>query len=71
MLSFEIKDNKNGILVDFFDTDDISNKVNHVLSNPNDYKRIKKEARKTIINNYDLRRVCLPKQVKLIEDLLK
>ena len=66
-----IKDNKNGILVDFFDTDDISNKVNHVLSNPNDYKRIKKEARKTIINNYDLRRVCLPKQVKLIEDLLK
>ncbi len=66
-----IKDNVNGLLVDFFDTDDISSTVNKVLHNPEKYKKLKKNARKTIIDKYDLRKVTLPKQVKLIEDMLK
>ena len=66
-----INDKKNGLLVDFFDVEDISEKVIDVLSNPKKYNDIRKMARKTIIDNYDLRRVCLPKQMKLIEGLLE
>ena len=66
-----IKDNVNGLLVDFFDTDDISSTVNKVLHNPEKYKKLKKNARKTIIDKYDLRKVTLPKQVKLIDTFLK
>ena len=65
-----INDNENGLLVDFFNIDEISEKVNDVLSNPESYNKIRKNARKTIINHYDLRRFSLPKQFKLIERLL-
>ena len=65
-----IRDNINGLLVDFFDTNDIANKVISVLDNPKKFDAIRKKARKTIIDNYDLRRVSLPKQMALIEDIL-
>ena len=66
-----IIDNENGLLVDFFDTEEIANKVISVLSNPEKFNQIRKRARKTIIDHYDLRRVCLPKQLELIETILK
>jgi glycosyltransferase involved in cell wall biosynthesis len=65
-----IQDNINGLLVDFFDTKDIANKVISVLDNPKKFDAIRKKARKTIIDNYDLRRVSLPKQMALIESIL-
>ncbi len=65
-----INHNKNGLLVDFFDINQISKTVNDVLSNPSKYQTIKKNARKTIISKYDLNKVCLPEQVKLVEGLL-
>ena len=65
-----IKHNKNGLLVDFHDTQGLSNIVNKVLSNRDSYKELKVEARKTIINNYDLEKICLPKQINLIKGLL-
>ena len=66
-----IKNNKNGILVDFFDYNKLSNLINKVLDNPESYKNLKKEARKTIINNYDLRTLCLPKQLDIVKKLIK
>ena len=66
-----IKHNKNGLLVDFFDVEGLSKTVIDVLNDPNKYKALKKEARKTIIKEYDLKKVCLPKQIKLVESLLK
>jgi glycosyltransferase involved in cell wall biosynthesis len=65
-----IKDKVNGLLVDFFDINEISSAVNDVLHNPEKYKKIKKNARKTIIDKYDLKKVSLPKQLNLIKDLL-
>ena len=65
-----ITDNKNGLLVDFFDTNQISKTVNDVLANPDKYQSIRKNARKTIISKYDLNKVCLPEQIKLVEGLL-
>ena len=38
-----------------------------MLSNRDSYKELKVEARKTIINNYDLEKICLPKQINLIK----
>ena len=66
-----IEHNKNGILVDFFDIKGLSKTVIDVLNNPNKYSSLKKEARKTIIKKYDLEKVCLPKQIKMVESLLK
>ena len=66
-----IKHNKNGLLVDFFDVEGLSKTVIDVLNDPDKYKALKKEARKTIIKEYDLKKVCLPKQIKLVESLLK
>ena len=65
-----IKDKVNGLLVDFFDINEISSTVNDVLHNPEKYKKIRKNARKTIIDKYDLKNVSLPKQLNLIKDLL-
>ncbi len=66
-----IIDNENGLLVDFFDIEEIANRVISVLSNPEKFNQIRKRARKTIVDHYDLRRVCLPKQLELIERILK
>lgn len=66
-----IKNNKNGLLVDFFDIEGLSKLVIDVLSNPEKYKLLKKNARKTIVNNYDLNSISLPKQLELVEALLK
>ena len=66
-----IKNKKNGLLVDFFDVEGLSKLVIDVLDNPEKYKLMKKNARKTIINNYDLKSISLPKQLELVESLLK
>ena len=65
-----IVNNKNGLMVDFFDVKDIANKVNDVLSNPSKFNKIRKAARKTIVEGYDLETISLPLQLKLIEEVL-
>ena len=65
-----IVNNKNGLMVDFFDVKDVANKVNDVLSNPSKFNKIRKAARKTIVEGYDLETISLPLQLKLIEEVL-
>ena len=64
-----ISHNKNGLLVDFHDIKGLSNTVNNVLDNRDDYEEIRKNGRQTIVENYDLKSVCLPEHLKLIESL--
>tara|TARA_B100000287_G_scaffold307995_1_gene291148 strand:+ start:4420 stop:5700 length:1281 start_codon:yes stop_codon:yes gene_type:complete len=64
-----IKHNKNGLLVDFFDHDAISKNINKILDDPKKFISIRKEARKTIENNYDLYSKCLPEQLNIVESL--
>lgn len=66
-----IKHNKNGLIVDFFSKDEIIETVSKVLKNTNDYNKLRLNARKTIIDKYDLTTVCLPKHIALIEEALK
>ena len=65
-----IKNNKNGITFDFFDTKALANTVKKILKNPKKYKNIASEARNTIIKNYDIKNVCLPKQIKLVKKII-
>lgn len=65
-----ITNNKNGLLVDFFDTKEIAEIVNNVLENPSKYEKLRTAARNTIIEKYDLNKKCLPQQIKLINSML-
>ena len=66
-----ITNNENGLLIDFFDSEELSKRVTDVLKNSNKYNKLRENARKTILSDYDLRSVCLPKHLKLIEEALK
>ena len=66
-----IEDKKNGFIVDFFDHNELTNKVTDVLLNKDKYNKISIDARKTILKKYDLRTVCLPAQLNLIKRALK
>jgi len=65
-----IQDKKTGLLVDFFDYQQIAKVVIDCLANPQKYDAIRKAARQSIIKNYDLKTVCLPRQLSLLKKLL-
>jgi glycosyltransferase involved in cell wall biosynthesis len=60
-------DGKNGTLVDFFDVSALSDAVVAALAEPASYQARREAARQTIVNRYDLRRICLPAQLQLID----
>jgi glycosyltransferase involved in cell wall biosynthesis len=64
-----IQPGSNGLLVDFFDGDAIACKVADVLADPASYRHLGLAARRTVVSNYDLRRVCLPRQLALVDQL--
>jgi len=65
-----INDNENGLLVSFFDIDRIIDAVLRLLADRALSKNIANAARKTIVEHYDLRDVCLPKQLGWVNTLL-
>jgi glycosyltransferase involved in cell wall biosynthesis len=64
-----IADGRNGLLVDFFSAEAIAARVDEALKNRDYYKELREEARRTAVERFDLRRVCLPRQVRLVEAL--
>lgn len=56
-----IEDEENGLLVNFFDYAQLASKVAAVLADPGKYRQIRHNARKTIVTQYDLNTVCMPK----------
>ena len=64
-----ISDGHTGQLFDFFEANQLSEKVCDLLNNPKEGKRLGKEARNFAIQNYDLEKVCLPKQVAWVESI--
>ncbi|MGQ3046718.1 MAG: glycosyltransferase family 4 protein [Niveispirillum sp.] len=57
---------QNGLLVDFFDYDNIADRVVEALERPERFMGLRHQARQTIVERYDLRRICLPRQGQLI-----
>jgi glycosyltransferase involved in cell wall biosynthesis len=64
-----ISDGENGLLVDFFSPEEIAAKIDFALSKKSDLQALRAEARKTVVDRYDLKRVCLPRQSDLVEVL--
>ena len=64
-----ITDYENGILVDFFDTQQLSRTISSLLDNPDLRDSISHNARSHALKYYSLNDVCLPKQVAWVENL--
>ena len=62
----EVIDGSNGHLVDFFDTEAIAERICGVLDDPAASEDIRRNARRTILERYDLQRICLPAHLELI-----
>jgi glycosyltransferase involved in cell wall biosynthesis len=65
-----IEDGVNGLLVDFFSPQEIADRVDEVLDTPGRMQHLRDAARQTILDRYDLQTVCLPAQLRIIDDLL-
>jgi glycosyltransferase involved in cell wall biosynthesis len=61
----------NGLLVPFFDTAALAETVVDALANPDRYEPIRKAARRTLLERYDLQSICLPQQIKLFDAVLE
>ena len=58
-----------GRLVPFFDTEGLTEQVCDLLDHPEERQRLGLNARSAAIKGYDLQTVCLPHQMRWIEDL--
>jgi len=62
-----IKDGENGLLVDIFEPQQIAQRVIDALADRQAFATIRANARRTIVENYDLRTICLPAQLRLLK----
>ena len=62
-----IRDGENGVLVDFFDVAKLSAALVSALAEPERFAPMREAARKTVLESYDLKTVCLPKLVAFVE----
>ncbi|MDJ0589788.1 MAG: glycosyltransferase family 4 protein [Pleurocapsa sp. MO_226.B13] len=62
-----IEDGVNGLLVDFFSPEQISDRVIEALDNPEKMAKIRTQARETILDSYDLAKL-LPQHLQWIEE---
>jgi glycosyltransferase involved in cell wall biosynthesis len=65
-----IVDGHNGLLVDFFDHRALAQRLAAVLADPSPHGGLRREARRTVLERFDLARVCLPRQLELVDRLM-
>jgi glycosyltransferase involved in cell wall biosynthesis len=66
-----IRDGVNGLLVDFFSTEEIAARIDDALARQQELAPLRAAARRTVVERYDLKGVCLPAQLALVERLLQ
>lgn len=66
-----IQHNETGRLVNFFDHTQMAEQVCQLLGQPEERHRLGANARAFVERNYDLKTVCLPKQLKWVNSLSK
>ena len=64
-----IQDGVNGLLVDFFDTQKICDRIEEALDNPTQMAPIRAKARETILERYDLAQL-LPQHLQWIQEVV-
>lgn len=62
---------ENGLLIDFFDVQGLTGTVVEALAHGATYEAVRRAARQTIVEKYDLRTICLPKHLKLVRSLAR
>ncbi len=62
----EVLNNENGLLVPFFDIEQLAERVIEALTYPRRFRSNRTQARRTILDQYDLARICLPKMMAFI-----
>ena len=65
-----IIDNETGLLIDFFNSDQLANAVINLLDRPDLRASLGQNARAVAIAKYDLTTICLPKMVGLINSMI-
>lgn len=65
-----IVDGHNGVLVDFHDHQALAARIASALGRRKDYEPLRRQARQTILERYDLHGICLPQQKALINSLI-
>src|ERR1700722_15526025 len=60
----------NGFLVNFFSPEDIAERVIDALEDSKTFASLRRNARQTIIDRYDLRSICLPAHLRLLNMLV-
>jgi len=64
-----MRDGENGLLVDFFSPAAIAERVAYALEHQADLRPLREKARQIVVTRYDLKRVCLPAQLRLVDSL--
>ena len=64
-----IREGENGLLVDFFNPDALARQAIEALAKPEAFTDLRRRARQTIVERYDLHQVALPAQLALIEEV--
>jgi glycosyltransferase involved in cell wall biosynthesis len=62
----EVINRENGILVPFFDINQLADRVIEVLATPRRFHSLRVEARRAAVEKYDLERVCLPEMMRFL-----
>lgn len=62
-----IQNERNGLLVDFFDAAALARMAADALNHREKYMQLRQAARQTIKEHYDLKTVCLPRHIALVE----
>ncbi|MEM6340069.1 MAG: glycosyltransferase family 4 protein [Pseudomonadota bacterium] len=65
-----VTDGETGLLVDFFQPEQIAERVCDVLAAPEDFGHLGKAARAHVVQNYDFLNVCLPEHLRRINGLV-
>jgi glycosyltransferase involved in cell wall biosynthesis len=65
-----VRHGENGLLVDFFDPTGIAAAVTEALRNKERFREMRRAARQTVVENYDLTTVTLPKHLALLERMI-
>ena len=65
-----IRHEQNGLLVDFFDAEAIAAAALEAVGKPKRFAELRKAARRTVIDRYDLHGVALPRQKALLQTML-
>lgn len=64
-----IENNYNGLLVDFFNVDELVEKIEYTLDNKEKMQQIRQNARQSVVDKYDLAKV-VPQQIQALANAL-